>query len=79
MKIKKDANVSSGDFWYDLTDGGYLRPEEICENQEDAKKVIEAVKIVKEFQESLVFLNTTPHQNQLEKSVSPSRKSNERG
>lgn len=52
MKVKADCGVSSGDFWYDLTDGGYIKPEDICELKEDANRVNEAVKIVREFQES---------------------------
>ena len=54
MKIKKGLEISSSDFWYDLTDGGYLNPHEICENKEDADKVVEAIKIVQEFQSSCV-------------------------
>ncbi len=52
MEIKKGLEVSSGDFWYDLTDGGYLKPLEICLNPDDAKQVLEAVAIVIDFQES---------------------------
>lgn len=52
MKIKKGLTITSGDFWYDLTDGGYLKPEKICENKEDAEQVIAAIQIIKEFQES---------------------------
>ncbi len=52
MNIKKGLEVSSSDFWYDLTDGGYLNPRDICEKEEDAKKVEEAINIVKDFQNS---------------------------
>jgi len=52
MKIKKGLAVSTGDFWYDLTDGGYLKPEEICENAIDAKRVVEAIEILMDFQQS---------------------------
>lgn len=52
MKIKKGLEVSSSDFWYDLTDGGYLDPVKICANKEDAEKVIEAIKIIKDFEKS---------------------------
>lgn len=54
MKIKKSAikNLNPDcDFFYDLTDGGYIDPMKILDNKEDAKKVIEAAKIVKEFQD----------------------------
>ena len=52
MKIKKDCNVSSSDFWYDLTCGGYLKPEDICESKEDAKRITDAIAVVKDFQNS---------------------------
>ena len=52
MKIKKNCKASSSDFWYDLTDGGYLEPEEICEKKEDAEKVISAIEMIVDFQNS---------------------------
>jgi len=52
MKIKKGLKISTTDFWYDLTDGGYLDPMDICESQEDGEKVREAIKILCEFQTS---------------------------
>lgn len=52
MKIKKGLRVSTSEFWYDLTDGGYLDPLQICENVEDAAKVKEAIGIILDFQES---------------------------
>lgn len=52
MKIKKGLEISTGDFWYDLTDGGYLNPNEICLNKKDAEKVEEAIEIIKDFKDS---------------------------
>ncbi len=52
MEIKKGLEISTSDFWYDLTDGGYLKPTEICENLKDAIKVKEAIEIISDFQES---------------------------
>ena len=52
MKIKKDLDISSSDFWYDLSDGGYLDPYDICENASDADKVYHAIKTIQEFQNS---------------------------
>ena len=55
MKIKKSEikNLNADcDFFYDLTDGGYIDPMKLLESKEDAKKVIEAVAIVKEFQDA---------------------------
>jgi len=52
MKIKSGLDVHSGDFWYDLTDGGYLDPLEICANKKDAEEVIKAIAVIKDFQTS---------------------------
>ena len=52
MKLKKELENSTGDFWYDLTQGGYIKPEEMCESEKDAKKVNEAVSVVRDFEES---------------------------
>jgi len=52
MKIKQGLKISTGDFWYDLTDGGYLNPDEICANKEDAEKVSTAIEIILNFQKS---------------------------
>ena len=52
MKLIKRLKISSEDFYYDLTDGGYLNPNKICADTKDAKKVIEAIKIIKDFQDS---------------------------
>ncbi len=52
MKIKKNCKASTSDFWYDLTDGGYLKPEKICADKEDAEKVKEAIKVIQDFYNS---------------------------
>jgi len=52
MKIKKDLDVWTDDFWYDITDGGRLKPKEICENETDAVRVIEAIKVIEDFRDS---------------------------
>lgn len=52
MKIKDGCEVSSSEFWYDLTDGGYLNPDEILESPEDAKRVKDAIAVIKEFENS---------------------------
>lgn len=54
MKIKKskikdcDENC---DFLYDLTDGGYIDPMELLEDKKDAERVVEAAKVIQEFQD----------------------------
>jgi len=52
MKIKKNLEVSTGDFWYDISTGGYLDPHDICENEKDVKKVETAIAVLKDFEES---------------------------
>lgn len=52
MKIKKGLEVSTGDFWYDLTDEGYLKPYEICEDEVDAARMEDAIAVIQDFQRS---------------------------
>jgi hypothetical protein len=52
MKIKDNCTVSTNDFWYDLTDGGYLKPEEILESELDIKRVKDAIELIRDFQDS---------------------------
>lgn len=44
-----DEPVFSDDPHYDLFDGGYIKPEEMLENQADIDKVNEAVETIKQF------------------------------
>lgn len=41
--------VWTDDPWYDLTDGGYIRPEELLIDEEQIKKVQESVDILSAF------------------------------
>lgn len=43
-----DEPVFSDDLYYDLTDG-YIKPEDMLENQEDIDKVNEAIETIKQF------------------------------
>lgn len=52
MKLKDGAEASSTDFWYDLSRGGYLKPEELIEDPEVAKKVTDAIALLTEFEDS---------------------------
>jgi len=54
-KFKKDAQMqgSSDGFWYDLIDGGYIKPEEVLEDVEQLKKLNDAIGIVSSFEEAL--------------------------
>ena len=50
--VKDGVEVSTDDFWYDLTDGGYLHPERILVNQKTAEKVNEAILTLVAFKEA---------------------------
>lgn len=53
-KFKKDIKpVSSSEFWYDITDGGYIRPEEMLADSEQNKKLQEAIDLVISFHDAL--------------------------
>ena len=50
MKFKKDVDVVySSELHYDLFDGGYIKPENMLENIDDADKVNAAIDLVRQF------------------------------
>ena len=52
MKLKENLEISTTDFWYDLIDGGYLNPYDICASMGEAEGIDNAVQLLKEFQNS---------------------------
>lgn len=52
MKIKENVTIFTSDFWYDLLQGGYIKPEEILENESDIEDVKNAIKIILDFKMS---------------------------
>lgn len=53
LKFKKDAEPqASSDFWYDISDGGYIDPHDFLE-EESAAKVVAAVELLMEFRDQL--------------------------
>ena len=52
MKIKEGCTASSSDFWYDLSSGGYLKPEDILEDSNDIERVKKAIETIKDFEDS---------------------------
>ena len=54
-KFKKDAEPqgSSDGFWYDITWGGYIKPEEVLDNEEQLSMLQDAVGLVRSFEEAL--------------------------
>jgi hypothetical protein len=49
MKFKEGATVTTSDFWYDLTDGGYIKPKDLLENLDDILSVERAKELLLEF------------------------------
>lgn len=45
------SKIDNEGFWYSLTIGGYLYPEDVLENQEDIDKVNKAIEILTEFED----------------------------
>lgn len=54
-KFKKDAEEqgSSAGFWYDLTDGGYIKPESILEDVHQLEQLKAAIELVRSFEFAL--------------------------
>lgn len=46
MKIKTGDPIVSDDFWYDLTDGGYIKPKKLLANKEDIKRVKDTIPVI---------------------------------
>ena len=53
MRIKKDKDLVTSDFYYDLFEGGYIDPEDYLYSEEDLDKVIYAIGIINQFRYSL--------------------------
>ena len=56
MEWKFKPNVEpilSRDFWYDLTNGGYIRPEELLDDEEQIKKLKKAIELIQSFGNAL--------------------------
>lgn len=53
MEIRKDAKEAwTSEFWYDLTDGGGIEPEAMLDPI-DAKKVNDAIRVIREYEQAL--------------------------
>jgi len=53
FKFKKGAEVSTDDFWYDLTSGGYIKPENLLDDPEQAKAVKDAIDLLQSFHDTM--------------------------
>ena len=52
MEFVEKAEIVTDDFFYDLFDGGYIKPEKLLKNQEDIDKVKKAIEVISNFKNS---------------------------
>lgn len=55
-KLKKfipTYDIENNDFWYDLTLGGYLKPEDYLSDGSQINKLEDAINIVRSFEQCL--------------------------
>lgn len=52
MKLKEGLDLVIDDFYYELTDGGRLNPEDVLESAADAKRVRAAIEVLREFEDA---------------------------
>ena len=45
--------ISCSDFWCDLKEG-YIKPEDLLENEEQIKKIKEALRILRDFEDETI-------------------------
>lgn len=57
-KLKDDAFWGGDEFWYDITDGGYIRPIDILEDESQIELLENAIAIVKSFEDVLEAFDT---------------------
>lgn len=56
MKKYKDEETigTSNGFWYDISSGGYIVPEDVLVDQERAKQLSDAIKLLEDWEEELM-------------------------
>lgn len=54
-KFNKNAEPVGGSdgFWYDITDGGYIKPGDVLEDLSQIKAVEDAINVLKQFEQAL--------------------------
>lgn len=53
-KFKENAEPQgNGDFWYDITDGGYIRPKELLTDKKQLEELEKALATVKSFERAI--------------------------
>jgi len=54
-KFKENVEpIGSDDFFYDITDGGYINYKELLDDPKQIKKLSEAINLLLDFQDALV-------------------------
>ena len=53
-KIGIGEQYYSGDFWYDITLGGYINPEDIMSDPKVAEKLNQAIQLLNDWYEELL-------------------------
>ncbi len=51
FKFKAGAEIITDDFWYDLTDGGYIEPSKILSDKAQIEEVERAIALLRSFKE----------------------------
>ena len=52
-KFKKGVKVYTEEFWYGLTDGGYIKPENVLVDEEQFEKLQAAIDLVRSFERAI--------------------------
>lgn len=55
-KFKDGIEINLDEFWYDLTLGGYIKPEEILQDEKQIARLNKAIEIVLSFEQSLELI-----------------------
>jgi hypothetical protein len=54
-KYKDEQEIVTTDgFWYDISDGGYIKPEEVLTDQVRAKELKHAINLLRDWQSELI-------------------------
>lgn len=53
-KYKETKIETTDGFWYDITDGGYIKPEEVLVDQERAQKLNDAITLLRDWYNELI-------------------------
>ena len=51
--FKEGVEIYTEEFWYDLTDGGYIKPENVLADEEQITKLQAAIDLVRSFERAI--------------------------